>query len=370
MPSIALAILVVNILLLSLASAEYHRLKDLKGDCKFTLGDHEYDLCPVLSPYADKEITINMERWTPPTVSHSEYRISLGGPLKKNESRHNEDQCYEGTQVCLTMSTQWPAHKDEPARVAQVVPIAGNLHFEWGHNRSYTTHMNTTASLAETVEGRHPAVRLRLNGGTYVRSAQRAYFDFLCNHTAEEPTSPQFAWYWNGTHGFTWPTKHACGKALQQPDSPPQSPPPEQKPETPVETPPGDQPPPDEHEGELPPEGEQGSFIPPGDNDHSRRNTTIIFFAVLSPIVLLTYLFYSPPLAFRRVVLRTSRRLGLSKFRASETRLVQWASQFHDIEDEEGEEDFMVNGRDVPEEQIPLAPSPKRTTFTNYGSAS
>ncbi|TFK50314.1 hypothetical protein OE88DRAFT_1660591 [Heliocybe sulcata] len=356
-----------NALLYCLVNAEYHQLKELKRDCKFTLNNHEYDLCPVLTPYADKEITIDIERWTPPTVLHSEYRISLGGPLKKNESRHDEDQCWQGTQICLTTSTRWPAHKDEPARVTQVVPIAGSLHFEWGKNHSYTTHMNATASLAETVEGRHPAVRMRLNGGIYVRSPQRASFYFLCNHTAEEPTSPQFAWQWNGTYGFTWSSKHACGKAIKQEDPPPQSPP-EQKPEQPVETPPEDQPPPDEHEGELPPEGEQGNFIPSPDDSNMKRNTTIIFFAVLSPIVLLTYLFYSPPLALRRFVLRASRRLGVSKFRASESRLVQWASQFHDIEGE-GEEDFMINGRDVPEEQIPLAPSPKRTSFANYGSA-
>lgn len=369
-----MAVLLLTLLavVLAVANAELtQHLHSLADNCEFTLNGSRFDLCPVLRADKSEERVIAFEKWTPPTVTRTEYRISFGGALKRNESRETYEQCYEGSQICLTVTNRRPKHDDEAPRITSVVPVAGNLNFEWeseGKKHSYSTHMNASVSLGETVKSRHPAVKLRLGGGLYVRDAQNAVFYFTCNHTAEEPTSPEFAWRWGGTHGFTWLTKHACGQSLTPhtstmqatPVPPTQTPQPEPEPETPPEQEE------DPEEPPPPPEGEERNFIPPAD-DGRKRSATVIFFAVLSPIVLLTYLFYSPPPALRRLVLR----LRPARFRTKESRLLRWA-EYEGLEGEgegEGEEDFMVNSGMGVEERIPLAPSPRKGKWAGYGSA-
>ena len=57
----------------------------LAQNCKFTVDGHHFDLCRVVQQ--EKVLSVGVTKPTPPTVTSSWYRISLDGPLARNESK-------------------------------------------------------------------------------------------------------------------------------------------------------------------------------------------------------------------------------------------------------------------------------------------
>jgi hypothetical protein len=82
------------------------------------------------------------------------------------------------------------------------------------------------------------ALMLRLHGGMYAQKEQHALFRMTCDEAAEEPTSPTYAWQWNGTYRFEWRTRHACATSVRDAAPPPKSD--EDKPKEVDEDPPED----------------------------------------------------------------------------------------------------------------------------------
>ena len=64
----------------------------LVESCKFSIGEHNYDLCPLFSSRRRNEWTLSMDRSTPPTEETISYRIALDGPLKLNGTLPKHEQ--------------------------------------------------------------------------------------------------------------------------------------------------------------------------------------------------------------------------------------------------------------------------------------
>jgi len=83
----------------------------------------------------------------------------------------------------------------------------------------------------------HEPLQVTFHGGLYNHQPQKASFQFHCEHDVNEPTFPKFSWQFNGTHSFTWRSKHACPRALP-PGAP--APPPDEPDIDPPAMPPND----------------------------------------------------------------------------------------------------------------------------------
>lgn len=68
------------------------------GNCAFSIGNHNFDLCPVLDGN-EGGWKVEFERRTPPTVTKTSYRIDLKAPLKKDEALPGHEQV-RGQVVC------------------------------------------------------------------------------------------------------------------------------------------------------------------------------------------------------------------------------------------------------------------------------
>ncbi|GLB38918.1 putative autophagy-related protein 27 [Lyophyllum shimeji] len=174
-------------------------------ECTFAVNQLEFDLCPLLNARsAPFDITFAEE--TPPTYTKHVYAVSFGGPLKRDGTLPAELQCPEGTQICLTVINTRPNHPSEPARILQVIPVAGK-------------DLNPTAILGkkEHEDDPHAPLQVTLHGDLYLQQKQKATFIFSCDHAAEETSKPTLTYRFNGTHAFSWRTKHACHKPLSAP---------------------------------------------------------------------------------------------------------------------------------------------------------
>lgn len=69
------------------------------SSCHFNVGDQEFDLCPVLE---GKEAgwTVEFENQTPPTLTRTQYKISLHGSLQRDQSLPDDEQVFIG---CLAV---------------------------------------------------------------------------------------------------------------------------------------------------------------------------------------------------------------------------------------------------------------------------
>ncbi|KAI0746711.1 hypothetical protein C8Q80DRAFT_1176892 [Daedaleopsis nitida] len=283
------------------------RLKNLVDDCAFTMGEVQFDLCPVVNGN-EGGWTVEFERRTPPTVTKTSYKIDLKAPLERGEGVPRFEQCPPGTWICQTISNRRPQYKEEESRVLQVIPVAGSMNLP--NITSYHPGVNFTAQLATARDDpKTHILHIYLHGGWYVYGAQKADFQFLCDPSVDEPSTPAYTWSWNGTHTFQWRTKHACGSrrvTKPQPD--------------PKDTPPAE----DDDNG------------PPPDSEAH------------------------PRLARFRVGERVLVRWAYEDLEMDD-----------DVLYADGEEDTMVNF--VPEaeggEGIPLKPSPRKGQWASYGAA-
>ncbi|KAJ7180334.1 autophagy-related protein 27-domain-containing protein [Mycena crocata] len=184
----------------------------------------EFNLCPLFS---GTPTSVSFAEDTPPTHTAYHYAVSLGAPLKLDATLPSQLQCPSGTWICLKVVNTRLDHPSEPSRVLQVVPVAGG------------SKLNPKAKLVAKahVDDLHTPLQVTLHGDLYNRQSQKASFQFHCDHDLLEPTLPEFSWQWNGTHAFSWRTKHACPRVLppgapgpkpEEPDAdPPATPPPD-----------------------------------------------------------------------------------------------------------------------------------------------
>ncbi|PCH37043.1 hypothetical protein WOLCODRAFT_140694 [Wolfiporia cocos MD-104 SS10] len=369
----AIAALVPLCRSLAAAAATGQSLTTLAKSCRFTLDNQKFDLCPVFEGN-DGGWTVAHSRQTPPTVTKTEYKISFQGPLKRSKKVSDDEQCPEGAWVCMIVTNTRPKNEDEEPRVLQVVPVAGELSLpkpKEGDDfvaEEYQPGINMTAKLVPaTQKTKHDILHVHLHGGYYVHKQQKADFQFVCDHKAEEPTNPTTLWNWNGTHTFEWRTKHACGERLSK-DPPPPPPPPSDEPE---EDP--DEPPKDSEDDEVP--GKKHKLLDPDQiAERSRQSMMRVLASSAAFMLVIMYLVYFPPRRLRRYItsyVKTHPRLLRS--RVGERVLVRWSHEDFPVFDA-SEEDTMVNTNAEYEgigtdEQIPLKPSPRRSVLANYGSA-
>ena len=102
----ALAFLVLVVQLACAADAPagqgIRRLKNLVEQCAFSLGDHDFNLCPILNGN-DGGWKVESERRTPPTITKTIYQIGLKEKLAVDESKPKHEQvcCLPGCRVRL-----------------------------------------------------------------------------------------------------------------------------------------------------------------------------------------------------------------------------------------------------------------------------
>ncbi|KAI0635105.1 hypothetical protein C8Q77DRAFT_1105856 [Trametes polyzona] len=359
----------------------FRRLDSLAKQCKFSLGSQQFDLCPILEGN-DGGWTIETERRTPPTVTKTSFRISLQGPLKKEENVPQYEQCPPGTWICQIVSNRRPRFPDEEPRVLQTVPIAGAMNLP--NITQYHPGVNITAKLAPSrqADAKHDVLHVYLHGGYYVYGPQKADIQFTCDHGVDEPSTPTYIYAWNGTYAFNWRTKHACGKQITAPSHS----------GTMTATPVGPSPTgstPAEPTDDVPPtDGESDSPLPaPGDGKSEKeladgrplggrtpRSTLVLLLSSFAAVLALVYVAWFPPARVRQYVSRfVKTHPRLARFRVGERVLMRWAYEDLEMEDGygygEGEEDLMVNFAPQAEEGIPLKPSPRLGGSMGYGAA-
>ncbi|ESK87072.1 autophagy protein atg27 [Moniliophthora roreri MCA 2997] len=193
--------------------------------CSFTIQNLKYDICPLLrSGVRHRRLLIPED--TPPTLTTNKYEIGLTGPLKRDATLPQDLQCPDGTWICLTgrntfsetaatptefahytVSNMRPNHPSEPERILRVVPIAGgDLDMLRPTFKIINNGKNSTGKL-----------QVALHGGMYNGKKQKAAFMFSCDRSKERAetvggqlTSPSFSWTFNGTHAFEWRSFYAC----------------------------------------------------------------------------------------------------------------------------------------------------------------
>ncbi|KAF8195642.1 hypothetical protein K438DRAFT_779396 [Mycena galopus ATCC 62051] len=343
--------------------------------CNFTLDSLEFNLCPLFSVNS-APISFGFGEATPPTFTA--YRYQLGVPLKRDTSLPAELQCpegsiarncrslnnnslHKGTWICLTVENRRPGSpSEEPLRILQVVPVAGNQDLG----------LNPQAKMLAKVQpdDLHEPLQVTLHGGLYKQQPQKASFEFHCDHSLKEPTEPRFSSQWNGTHTFSWRTKHACPRAL--PPGAPGPRPGEPGPASPVD--------PDADVDDGEPVARPASVSTLGIFVWCSMLVTSALWPCCTEIALyraLLGLRFLYPFLSRwsrlwrsRFSTMTRKPMARSKrFRPSAISLVQWAAE--EAPEEYAEEDGCMHSFSDGEE-IPLTPN-SRTSFSasQYGSA-
>ncbi|KAH9896810.1 hypothetical protein C8Q73DRAFT_687159 [Cubamyces lactineus] len=347
------------------SAKKFRRLESLEKQCKFVLGGQWFDLCPVLEGN-DGGWRLELELRTPPTITKTSYSIKLRGPLETDQSVPQYEQCPPGTWICSIVTNRRPNHKEEEPRVLQTIPIAGAMNLP--NATRYYPGVNITAQLApprQEPEAKHDVLHIHLHGGFYVYRHQKADIQFVCDHDADEPTSPSFSWAWNGTYTFQWRTKHACGRSIgtgtataTMPAKPTSS--------GPAEPAENDSPPVD-----VP---EDLADDPRGISGRMSHSLLVLVLSSFTALLALVYVAWFPPARVRQYVTRfVKAHPRLARFRVGERVLMRWAYEDLELVDEygygEGEEDVMVNfAPDADPEGIPLKPSPRLGGRTGYGA--
>ncbi|EIN05556.1 hypothetical protein PUNSTDRAFT_54931 [Punctularia strigosozonata HHB-11173 SS5] len=189
--------------------------------CKFRLSGQEFDLCPLFDARKGQPpIQIEWDDETPPTITTTRFTLQVTHRLWRNKTLSEKEQCPPGTWVCKTVLNRLPG-KRRTRRITQMVPLAGTLARHPDHNHTddkesdrYFTRLNMTVRTRTPEDGPHDAFILSLHGGEWAKRNQTASFAFVCDHNAEEPTSPNWVWQWGSWHVFRWKTRHACSKNL------------------------------------------------------------------------------------------------------------------------------------------------------------
>ncbi|KAH9975438.1 hypothetical protein BGW80DRAFT_1251001 [Lactifluus volemus] len=299
---------------------------------------------------------------TPPTVTTIVYNISLNGPLPKSGGIPDDEQCIDGTWVCMTKRERHLGRDPVPSGGgAQVLPIV----MEAPQSDSGPDSMGDRedfgvySQLRETAKDKTPSLSLHMRGGHYMDIPQRVQMKFQCAESDDDV--PRFSGYRNGTHTFTWSTKHACTQVYQtlQENNEEPVPPPADEDKDP------NAPPSDIEEPPLNQDLISSPITPP------QGGPLIATIILCSGAVLLGlgYLALRPPAVLQRYLnaIRGARLLR----GVGETKLLRWAAEDLEMPElgDEDEEDEMVNSRPLVDEEIPLRPSRTRLSFVDYGAA-
>ncbi|KAI0067028.1 hypothetical protein BV25DRAFT_1878067 [Artomyces pyxidatus] len=331
-----------SVLIAAAAAAADHphkHLKTLADDCRFALADRKFDLCPLFTGQRLAQWSVHYTQQTPPSVTTTLYQFSLAGPLKRNASLPDDEQCAEGTWVCMKTINRRPQRSQEPPRVTQLIPVVAQFEDASLASAAGREDFGIYAQFGYVRGDQSAPLWLSMSGGYYVDKPQRLLFNLMCAPDNQEPT---YGWSWNGTHTFDWKTRHACANVRATPSPYPPTPPDDPAPV--IDAPPAD---------EL-------ITPPPVSPRMTARAVTTILFCTIAALFGVAYVTLHPPEFVR------SFRIRRLRTRVSADKLLRWADEDLALM-EVGEEDEMVNAH-VDNEQIPLKPSPK-LGFANYGSA-
>ncbi|GAA5925272.1 hypothetical protein JCM1841_001916 [Sporobolomyces salmonicolor] len=184
-------------------------------DCKgLSVDGSSYDLSKLGGVH-----TFEVSTPTPPTVTKTQYQLSLCSPLPEH-SGSPDDACPSGTRICMSTYSTRPGLED---RLLSVVPIAGDINGTDGQAK------------AIQIEGVKvdEAWLLEMSGGQYNGVDQRARIEMRCDQSATE-TVPTVKDYdsKSGVLELKWVTSAACPTSAGGNDPPPPSKPDEDEPPT------------------------------------------------------------------------------------------------------------------------------------------
>ncbi|KAH8090717.1 autophagy-related protein 27 [Filobasidium floriforme] len=156
--------------------------------------DVHFDLGPL-----DGEHSASKTTQTPPTTNEAKVRLRLCGDegLKRDTEMADEDQCPDGTKVCLTLLNH-KSSSSEGARVTAVIPI-------WSTG---TGEDDIKVSTRENDQG----LDVSVNGAEYAGGQQRLKLHLVCSSDSDD-NKLAFDSYSDGTLTMTWSTPDACPKA-------------------------------------------------------------------------------------------------------------------------------------------------------------
>lgn len=132
--------------------------------------DDKVDLAPV---FANGPLSIDSVVPTPPSRTRTQVQIDLCNPLPMDKAKSAEDQCPDGTLVCLSVTNE----KHGENRIEQVVPAATKAE---------------TSKLAETLERKParanaPRFVIHLAAPSWGEIAQKTQVQFFCSPEHKEP---------------------------------------------------------------------------------------------------------------------------------------------------------------------------------------
>ncbi|PPQ78277.1 hypothetical protein CVT25_011736 [Psilocybe cyanescens] len=305
----------------------------------------QYNVCPLLiGSNGVKSIQVIKDEDTPPTHTRHIYDIAMMGTnglewdgtlpsslqadvaLTRISIRALIHQCPTGTWICLTVINSRPDHPSEPLRVLQVMPI------------STVEKSNPKASyVSENLENH---LQVAFHGGRYMGKKNKALFHFTCD---QKNSSPNLLWSFNGTHSFSWASKHGC---------------PISSPITTIRATPTSPSQPDSEPSDKPPQQSEDSDA----TEDIFTNITLGIVPIASLAIIFSVIFWA--LCMRRISRVASAMTGTSRvwILRRPPNLHRWSKSRTLIQQEEVSvllEDFTVDSRE------PL--SPKDSMFPKYG---
>ncbi|KAL1925221.1 uncharacterized protein VTP21DRAFT_104 [Calcarisporiella thermophila] len=168
---------------------------------EFSISGRIYNLTAL-----KREVTIDQEERTPPSITHIEYKLNPCAPLTKLEGVEAEDQCPEGnTYACRRVINT----KHNETRVLQVNSMAGDYSEE-------NFKLKPQFLVLEAAEQGKPApLSLLLHGGSYHDKPLSTNITFICIEGEKDELSATLE---NDLLSVRWSTKDACPKSVTQPN--------------------------------------------------------------------------------------------------------------------------------------------------------
>ncbi|KAJ2879830.1 type II membrane protein [Coemansia aciculifera] len=162
-------------------------------DCKKAqVAGHIYDLSPLA-----REITLDSNTTTPPTVTGTRYVLNPCAPLKAEpDSVPAIDRCPDGAWVCRSITNY---KKDEKPRVTEVNSVAGK-------SSKDEPVLEAKASGSEKPAEFHWI----LKGAEVEKVAWSTDIKFVCNKSAKDQDLPTVVGFKDGVLSLEWAVPAAC----------------------------------------------------------------------------------------------------------------------------------------------------------------
>ncbi|KAK4689223.1 autophagy-related protein 27, partial [Tremellales sp. Uapishka_1] len=152
--------------------------------------------------------TVSKDTPTPPTTSEAKVQLGLCSEdgMPHNDDLTDEDQCPEGTRLCLTLLNH-KASSEEEERITAVIPI-------WPVALA-DSEITQTALGSKGADG----LRIQVKGNEYAGTQQYLNLSLICSQSAADP-APTFISYTSGVLDLEWATPDACPRADDSPLDP------------------------------------------------------------------------------------------------------------------------------------------------------